>query len=610
MADKLHALVKGLHAHAKDYYREDNDLYTRLMAFGMDSEHYKRERGVFSRETRLLQPKTQLVFDLLRHKGSYLKTQPLRIECMPARMATDLAQAELARRLLEHLTRDNKRRYRPNRNRAIDSALTASRGTMWTSWEPGIGTRFRASDPRLTFVAPGWSDHHDPCCPWVCEEMRVTRRWLESRRELGWDVPHDLVAAAPPLESDAQDPVHRNPDEDGGSVADDEKEPRYTVVRMFFRDDPLRHVRAGEEVPLPRERWRLVGPGGSIAVPPDFDPADPENVRIAEEQGLTLVISEPAPAYRRLAVVFYPEYQGRSSGIAWKGDWFEGAANAVDGHVPFPLFHLASYQHPLRLIGTNDTLLNRTLQLIDNSLMRQMYEQTRQVSSVLVTQWGALLDADRQQFEFTDAPVQMAYATDIQAAELTRFITSPSVNPAGTVLRDMLERAGSRVGTGDIPMPATRSRDVAGVTMQAMQEMGDMPLRVHKQLLDDEEGMFLTATLCLARAYMTDAEVIQWTTDEGEVEQAELRGVDISPVSVIVGSSPDWRAVDSERVQAVAQLAGQASTMPGGLEILPALARMSGFGHSEVRYLQRMVEGVLQKQEAAQQFAMQQKPPK
>lgn len=593
--DRLHALCRGLWEHAREHQRPHDDLYGRLLAFSLDMEHYKRESGAFGRDTRRIQPKTQLLYDLIRHKGSHLKTQPIRIECIPARVSDDLAPAELSRRLLEKLVRDTKRRYRHNRDRAIDSALAASRGVMWASWEPSIGLRVEASDPRLTFVAPGWVDPHDPCCPWVCREMHVTKQWLESRRAMGWNVPKDLTPSRDPLLRHGQDPTHFNPGEDGGDAPEDEKEPRYTIVRMFFRDDPLRHVKVGAERPLPRDQWHLAGPDGPMPIPEGADIHDPVFAESVVQAGLTLVISEPEPAYQRLCVVFYPDYKG-TNGIAWKGDWFDGAINEVEGHVPMPMFWLAAYQHPLRAIGTNDTLLNHTIQLLDDSAFRQVWEQTRQVSTVLLTQWGALVDGDRQQFRFTDAPVQQAYTNDPIALEQTRFINSPGISPGIATLQAMIERAGARVGTGDIPMPANRSRDIAAATMQSMQEMGDMPLRVHKALVDDAESMFFASWLGLCRAYMSDAEVLHWTTEQGDVRMAQVRGADLVPTSVIVGSSPDWKGLDPERVQAVAQFAGQILSLPGGPIVLPVLAKSAGFSASEVEEMRQMGQMMMMQQ--------------
>lgn len=602
--ERIHAHVSALREQAVEYYRAANDLYGKMLAFGLDSEHYKREQG-FGRETRRIQPKTQLVFDLLRHKGAWLKTQPLRIEARPRQPMEDLGPAELAKRLLDGVTQDPLRRYKANRSLLIDSALSASRGVMWIEWSPEAGgIYFCNSDPRLTHVAPGWVHPHDPTCPWVQREQTVDAAFLRRKKKAGWHVPSDLEPDDSPRENAAagQDATTRNVGEDNGAVPESQVVPRYTILKTFFRDDPFDHVRP-ETLPLPRDEWYFLddATGDRVPLPLDvdiFDPAAQAQFPVnMEGQPYRLVQEEPQPAYKRLCVVSYPNYKGKN-GVAWKGDWFDGAVNEVKGEVPFPLFWYCSYYHPLRLVGTNDVLLNHTTQLLDNVSMRQAWEQLRQMSALLITAKGALKDSDGNDFLFTDAPVQIAYAEDVLAAAETKFVQGPGINPAIVAFRDMLERAGARVGTGDIAMPSNRSRDVAAATMQALQEMGDMPLRTHKMALDDEESVALTAVLALLRAYMTTPEMLQWTTDSGDVAMAQVRGEDLLPMNVIVGSSPEWKSLNAEDVQAVAQYAGQFAAMPNGAQAMAVFAPAAGFKPSDVQRIQQWAAQMAATQQA------------
>lgn len=608
---RIHAHVTALRDHAREFYRPWDDIYGRLLAFALDSEHYKREQG-FGKETRRIQPKTQLIFDLQRHKGAWLKTQPLSIETRPRQPMDDLGAAEMGKRLLEGFVNDPMKRYKRNRNRAIDSALAASRGVMWAEWSPQAGGLYVCTDdPRLTYVAPGWTDPHDPTCPWVARDMKVTAAFLRRKKKAGWHVPSDLTPDDVKRDTDSggQDDISRNVGDDIGTVGEGDTTPLYTITRIFFRDDPYDHVRPDMRV-LPRDEWYFTDDetGEKVLLPADVDINDPEvqaQVPVSQTTGqpFRLVQEEPQPAYKRLCVVTYPYYQGRN-GVAWKGDWFDGAVNEVVGPVPFPLFFYCAYYHPLRLIGTNDTLLNHTLQLLDNVTMRQAWEQVRQMAAIIVTARGVLKDSDGNDFVFTDAPVQMAYAEDAMGAEATKIIQGPGMNSALPAFREMLERAGARVGTGDIAMPSERSRDVAAATMQALQEMGDMPLRTHKMDLDMEESVFLTACLAQMRAYMTDAEMVQWTTDAGDVAMMQVRGSDLVPMNVIVGSNPDWKGVDAERVQAIAQYVGQLATLPAGPQAMAAFAPAAGFGASDVQRIQQWAQAMQMEQAAMQQAAV------
>ena len=601
---RIAAHIKALYEHAKEYDRPWNEVYGRLIAFALDSQHYKVEHG-FGKETRRIQPKSQILFDLLRHKGAWLKTQPIRVECKPRRPMQDLAPAELCRRLLENVAGDPLKRYKQSRNAAIDSALAASRGVMWAEWSHDAGGLYVCNtDPRHTFVAPGWTHPHDPTCPWVMREKFLTAHELRKKKKSGWRVPADLPTASQPRDvgSGGGDSTTRNVMDETGTTGDFDATPRYRVLITFFRDDPYDHRREERE-PLPRDEWYLELPGGDrFPVPVEVDVNDPEwqaTLPLDPETGAppTLVIDREAPAYKRLCVVTFPDAKD-GEGVAWKGDWFDGAVNEVEGPVPFPLFWYCSYYHPLRLVGQNDTLLNHTLQLLDNVTMRQAWEQVRQISTLIVTQKGALKDMDGRDFRLTDAPVQVAYADDMMANEAIKVLNASGMNPSLPAFRQMLERAGARVGTGDIPMPADRSRDVAGVTMQALQEMGDMPLRTHKMDLDLEESIFFVALLALMRAYMAEPELVHWTTDQGDPAFAELTGADLSPVHVIVGSSPDWKGLDAERVQAVAQYVGQMAPLPGGLELMAAFASSAGFSATDVQRIQQVAQSLAQQQAA------------
>ena len=64
---KVHDLMKRRWDHMREYWRPQNDMYGRLLAFCLDLEHYIRNEG-FQKDRRRIQPRTQKQLNLIRHK--------------------------------------------------------------------------------------------------------------------------------------------------------------------------------------------------------------------------------------------------------------------------------------------------------------------------------------------------------------------------------------------------------------------------------------------------------------------------------------------------------------------------------------------------------------
>lgn len=177
---------------------------------------------------------------------------------------------------------------------------------------------------------------------------------------------------------------------------------------------------------------------------------------------------------------------------------------------------------------------------------------------------------------------------------------APGMNSALPEFRNMLDRQWSYIGTGDISMPADRSRDIPVGTMEAMQQSGDLPVQMHRDIMSAEEAIAYGCVLDYIRAYRSDKELVQWVTDNGELANAYVSGSDLVDANVIITASADSKIVDADRMQAVAQFVGQMVQMP---ELMAALAPEAGLSPESTRNIQRAVGKMMQQQ---QQMAMMQ----
>ena len=134
--------------------------------------------------------------------------------------------------------------------------------------------------------------------------------------------------------------------------------------------------------------------------------------------------------------------------------------------------------------------------------------------------------------------------------------------------------------------------------MEAMQRTGDLPVQMHRDIMQAEEAIAFGVMLDYERAYRSDKELVQWVTDQGELANAYVSGADLVDVNVIITASPDWRALDSDRIQAVAQFVGQMASMP---QLMSAMAPLAGIPPEGVRSIQQAVAQMQQMQMMAQQ---------
>lgn len=580
------------------YYKRENDLYGPLIAFALDHEHYKRSAR-FSNDTTRIQPKGNQLTNLIRHKASLLVTPPVSIDARPVQPLTDANAAMVSRRVIEQAIEDPKRRYKSVRHRMVLSGLAGGRGTVAIEWDHAAnGTVFRNADPRLLFPTPGFMDLHDPRTPDVIEEVPML---LSQVKRMGWKVPKDLTPDGNRQEfpTGSQQESHRI-DMDGNDaqpypqdIEAGEGDGIVTILKCYSRRDPFDQTRVAA-IPrdLPESEWYWTSDAG--------ERVDYAETPVMPQDGRMWRLVMTAEDERELSLyaggylcIVAPHYKGRKP--LWEGTWLPDAVNTDVRLRSFPYMDFAPYLHPLRRAGLCDTQLNHTLQLIDNASFRAAWEQMRTAQVLMTVPFGGLFDAQKRNFEPTDKPFQIAYYNDRMAAEGIGFHQAPGMNASLPAFRSMLDRQWSYQGTGDIAMPADRSRDVAVGTIQAMQQSGDLPVQMHRDILAAEEAIAFGVILDFERAYRADAQLVQWVTDEGELANARVTGADLVDVNVTLNAAPDFRQMDADRVQAIAQFAGQTAQMP---QLMVALAPMAGLPPEGVRELRQAVGQMLQAQQA------------
>jgi hypothetical protein len=166
--------------------------------------------------------------------------------------------------------------------------------------------------------------------------------------------------------------------------------------------------------------------------------------------------------------------------------------------------------------------------------------------------------------------------------------------------RNMLNQEWSYIGTGDVNMPAERSRDIPVGTIEALQKTGDLPVQMHRDIMQAEEAIGFGVILDYERAYRSDKELVQWVTDNGELANAYVSGADLVDSNVLLSASPDMHSMDADRIQAVAQFVGQMQQMP---QLMAAMAPLAGIPPEGVRNIQRAVGQMMQQQQMMAQQA-------
>ena len=281
--------------------------------------------------------------------------------------------------------------------------------------------------------------------------------------------------------------------------------------------------------------------------------------------------------------IIAPFYQGKKP--LFEGGWLEGALNDEAVLPAFPYMEMTCYTNPLRRTGISDTEATKALVVIDNSTQRMTWEQTNMAGGVLAMLEGAFTDSEGKAFRPNSDPVSLAYAKDRMAMETGMdFKQFPGMNPSMPAFWGKIAEEWGFIGTGDFSgsMGPERSKDIAVGTVNALQQIGDLPVQLHAQDLALQESIAGTVVIALCSAYMGD-NVVSWVTDTGEVAYQTVRGTDLVPLNVAVRANRDWRQQDVGRMQAVSQFIAMSRGLPPN--VIAVLAKEAGIGVQAVAAL-------------------------
>ncbi len=587
--------------HARDYYRPWNDLFGRLLAFTQDHEHYKRNYSWGENNPARIQPKTMRLFNVVRHKLVSLATQEIRFEVKPVQFDADAYGAQLSQKILEQTILDPALRYRGTRSQFLNSTFSGGRGVIAWEYNPNVpgGVVARLGDPRRTHAAPGVLDFHQSTCPFWVEEVPMHVYDVRKKAdEAGWRLPKNIHpdnwksdystgnrsdTSNQPFDGQSNDVI---PGVDEGDV-----DGIMTILVIHWRWDPFAET-TNDRYDLPREDWHWQDPQQT-----DF------RVPLGEGQDATSAIAPLGPSGQPMRLnttrstddEFYRYPAGRKDIIwpfnpekkaLWTGDWLPGKVNANVRLAHVPYMFMCAYRHPLRLIGTSDPQLLKTLVQIDDMSLRQTWEQLRMAQALVISQRGALTDANGRPFVPSDKPIEWAFTDSRLQAEGVKSFQMAGMNPAMGMFRQFLASEWQWIGTGDVAMPDDRSRDVPVGTMQAMQAMGDLPLKSHQQDLAEEEAIGFRTALDLKRAYMTAPEMVGWVSETGDPMAEMVTSDMLAPVHVTVQTEPDMTRMQTDKIQAIAQFFGQIEDPQLRAELAPSM----GFPPHVVQRLKAMAQ--------------------
>ena len=575
--------------HAREYWRPQNDMYGRLLAFCLDLEHYKTNEG-FDKDKRRIQPRTQKQLNLIRHKAALLLRKMPEFDGHAVQPYASAKAAEISRRIIENIFLDPLKGYYDVRSRFVWSALAGGRGNIAIDWHPRAGVVFRFVDPRRFHIAPGCTSLHSPLTPFCVEEVPMRMSELLRMRSAGWDVPSDITPddwkpgyATGTLRDDSiVDFRDGQSDTLPGADESEESDKIVTVLKSWYRDDPYgRPAKRKTNLDLPVHEWFFLDDATGERVP--FDQMSPEPpVSQATGAPMRLVTKDitnldPGTSEDGFLFITAPFYSGEKP--LFEGGWMDGAINQRATLSAFPYMELTCYPNPLRRQGMSDTEATRTLVVVDNASYRATFEQMKQTGAVLITEPGKLLDSEGNQFQFSDDPISIAYAGDRLSLDSVKFFQAPGMNSSMPAFRSMVGESWQHVGTGDFSgsLGPERSKDIAASTVAQLQESGDLPVQLHQQELNQQESIGARVALDLCRAYMGD-DVISWVTDEGESVYATVNGSDLVPLRVTITAGREWRQQDIDRVQAQAQFLGmvnQANLPPQAMTVLLREAQFS-----------------------------------
>lgn len=603
--DNIAALVVSLHRDSCDCNRERFEAQQQELAFSLRFRHYKYDKG---RQTdqRQAQPHAPELFSLQRYKAGEILAGDEYIECRPQNPGDDNpGVAENTKIALESSLFDPQLGFPRARRRAVIGMLAARAWIVAADAVRGIGKYgeevvYRTL-PRWRFhIAPGWQDMHDLTCPWVIEETDMRLGDIRRMGVQGWTNVEKVradghaqgrpvfgaVSQGPPLGASNQVDLTAKGSGDGARPSETDTA---LVLKCWFRKDDELEERPGTPRTLERDYHVQTCPlCGHTTEPGPSQPPD-EHVEMCPGCGA-------APLMDTTEVVdvdLFEKYPNGRLVIVAPGtiDGETGApVKLYDGPWPykmrsFPYAHYRCYEDPIEQEGQSETSIHWWSILILNGIRRFGWEQMRRNVDLMIALKGALEDAQGRPWSFNDLHGQVAWVKDVQSMQGVKHVQGSGVAPGLLQFHEMmLAPFRSATGTQDLALSPEQSRDIPVGTIQQLSRVGNVPVRQHREMIDEENSIFYGVVLDMLVQCWGPARWMETLGPNGVYELKELRQAALSSLKVVVSAAPSLSDIRSEEIGNFKEfVATMASDPAAGI----LLARLQSIPMSLVRdYMQ------------------------
>lgn len=220
----------------------------------------------------------------------------------------------------------------------------------------------------------------------------------------------------------------------------------------------------------------------------------------------------------------------------------------------FPVTMWTPYCHPAKLIPNGDTEYYRPLVCTLDAMWRLGYEQQRKAHGMVLAPKEGLEDAYGEDPAFSDYQDYIYYdATKLMGLgpNAIQWFQPPGLNSMWAPFVAALQSVfASTKGTGDIPFPADRSRDVAAEALQLMVETGDRAIDQHIRRFQRFLSLTKTGIFQIMQSTYSDARAVYVLGTNGKAEIQQVRAAALPGYDVVVTNEPNIRAGALDDVKA------------------------------------------------------------
>lgn len=533
--------------------------------FSLKLAHYEDDNDE-GKSARRLKPRGQELFNLIRHKAGQISKAKIHLDVRPVDDQYDPDTADVAKHAMEWELFHPQKGYEDKRDRMVMGALSARMWAIGADFNPALGPFgeivFRNIDGRDLMWAPGFDSPHDPECPWVIEQFRM--RVEDGKNKKGWRNKESLFGddgtfSKGPTGGDAS----LRPGQTrlaGGNNAPELQgsgETEYfTGIRLWERN--IKETEAREEAYRdldPEEQYMQCGSadGGGCGWRSDTM----EQLKLDElpEVHPGMCPECGSDAYRVDAVavedqvLIYPNGKltiaaPLSGVILHIGDWPYELRT-----VPVCVFR--SYIHPVDPMGQSDTRLNWTMQIAADVTLRLGLEHMMLSKPYQVMPEGAK-DYLGEPWEARDDQGLMIYMGTDAMGQTPHLLQGNGLPPAWNTLHQAIQGVfKANMGTSDMGMTPTQTRDIPVGTIQALIQTGEIPVDHHIEQLRRAESPFFGALFDMIRATYSTARMVRFQNDNKQWDVLTLRGADLPNFDIVVTASPEQSRLAKEEIEAL-----------------------------------------------------------